>query len=254
MSIEYTTENRIAFVTINRPESGNALDKTAIYEFNQALSEFQNNPELRAAIITGTGDKAFCSGFDLKKAALKSGDSAAEPLGYSPMEGLEITKPLIAAVNGAAVGGGLELALMCDLRAASENAIFGMPEVLRGLIPGWGGTQRLPGQVPWCHAAEMIFTGKSIDAGEAYRIGLINAVVPRDKLMDKALEWARQICRAAPLAVQAAKEAMLKGSGLPLEEGLAVENSLSVYLNGTEDFREGIQAFREKREPDYKGR
>ena len=170
------------------------------------------------------------------------------------MSGLEIWKPLIAAINGFALGGGLEIVLSCDIRIAAETATFGTPEITIGIIPGWGGTQRLPRMIPWCKAAEILLMGKPIDAQEAYRIGLVNKVVPQDKVMSTAKEWAEVICQAGPLGVRAAKEAMIRGSGMTLEDGLRLEYSLFDYLLGTEDFTEGTTAFVEKRKPDYKAK
>jgi enoyl-CoA hydratase/carnithine racemase len=170
------------------------------------------------------------------------------------MRGLELWKPLIAAINGMALGGGLEIAMACDIRIASETARLGTPEINLGLIPGWGGTQRLPRMVPWCKAAEILLVGKPIDAQEAYRIGLVNKVVPQAEVMPTAKEWAQVISQAGPLAVRAAKEAMVKGYNLSLEEGLRLENSLVAYLMGTEDFNEGTTAFVEKRKPVYKAK
>jgi enoyl-CoA hydratase/carnithine racemase len=163
-------------------------------------------------------------------------------------------KPLIAAVNGLALGGGLEIVLACDIRIASEKARFGTPEVTLGLIPGWGGTQRLPRMLPWCKAAELLLMGRPIDAQEACRIGLVNKVVPPEQVMPTAKEWAEVICQAGPLAVRAAKEAMIKGSGMPFEDGLQLESSLFNRIMDTEDYAEGIAAFNEKRRPVYKAK
>jgi enoyl-CoA hydratase/carnithine racemase len=159
---------------------------------------------------------------------------------------------MIAAVNGYALGGGLEIALACDLRIASENATFGLPEVTLGLIPGWGGTQRLPRLIPQAKAAEMLFTGRAIDAKEAYRIGLVNKVVPPAQLMTVAKEMAEMVCRPAPLAVRAAKQAMIQGSSLSLRDGLELEKTLTDFLVTTEDFDEGRQAFLAKRRANFK--
>jgi enoyl-CoA hydratase len=167
---------------------------------------------------------------------------------------MELWKPLIAAINGMALGGGLELVLACDIRIAAEHARFGSPEVAVGLLPGWGGTQRLPRVLPWAKAAEILFMGRPIDAQEAYRIGLVNKIVPPEQVMPTAREWAEIISQAAPLAVRATKEAMLKGVSMSLEQGLQLENTLLKYLLGTEDFNEGITAFAEKRKPTFRGR
>ena len=170
------------------------------------------------------------------------------------MRGLELYKPVIAAVNGVAMGGGLELALACDIRIASENAIFGVPEVKLGVIPGWGGTQRLPRCVPWTIAAQMLFTGEPIDAQEACRVGLVSKVVPLSELMPAAEKMAGSILKNAPLAVRAAKQAMLRGTSMTLEEGLRVEADLTAQLLLSEDLAEGRKAFMEKRKPEFKGR
>jgi enoyl-CoA hydratase/carnithine racemase len=258
LSIDYKNEGKTAIIKINRPEYRNALDIPALRELQAVLEDYESNPGLRACIITGSGEESFCAGTDIRgldnqSALTRDPQAIQDGFPATIMRGLEITKPLIAAVNGAALGGGLEMVVCCDLRLAVPDAIFGCPEITLGLIPGWGGTQRLPRQVPWCMAAQLLLTGKPIDAAEAYRIGLINAVVARRDLLDTALEWADLICRAAPLAVRAAKEAMQKGAQLPLEQGLELEDALVTYLKTTRDFTEGLQAFREKRRPDFKG-
>lgn len=257
MVIDYQKEGKIAILTINRPEALNAINVPAARELSQALIDFRDDPELWVGIITGAGDRAFCAGADIKDML----PFLKENLPQSPwampathMRGLELWKPLIAAINGIALGGGLEIALACDLRIASEKARLGLPEVTLGLIPGWGGTQRLPRVVPWCKAAELILLGKPINAQEAYRIGLVNAVVPPEAVMPTAREWAETICQAGPLAVRAAKEAMLRGTSLTLEDGLKLENDLEAYVTSTDDFTEGITAFTEKRKPDFKAK
>lgn len=257
MAIDYKKEGRIAIFTINRPEAMNAIDVAASHELHQAMTDFRDDPELWVGIITGAGDSAFCAGADIKEMLpfLKEHlQNRPWAIPATPMRGLELWKPLIAAINGVALGGGLELALVCDIRIASEKARFGLPEVTLGLIPGWGGTQRLPRMIPWCKAAELILTGRPIDAQEAYRIGLVNLVVPPEVVMPTAREWAEAICRAGPLAVRAAKEAMIRGSSLSLEDGLRLENALEAYLMSTGDFAEGVTAYCQKRKPTYKGR
>jgi enoyl-CoA hydratase/carnithine racemase len=256
MAIDYAKDGRIAVFTINRPEAMNAMSMEALRELLEAMKDFRDDPELWVGIITGAGDKAFCGGADIKD-TLTFMKEHREDEGAFPqtiMRGFELWKPLIAAINGLAVGGGLEIALACDIRIASEDARLGTTEVTLGLMPGWGGTQRLPRMVPWCKAAEILLTGRIIDAEEAYRIGLVNKVVPKAEVMTTAKEWAQVICQAAPLAVRAAKEAMVRGYSMSLEDGLKLENSLIAYLLGTEDFTEGTTAFVEKRKPDYKAK
>ena len=255
--IEYTKEGKIAIFTINRPEALNSINVPTLEELHEVMVDFRDDPGLWVGIVTGAGEKAFCAGADIKdmlpflKEHLKN---SPEAIPDTPMRGLEIWKPLIAAVNGVALGGGLEITLACDLRIASEKARFGVPEVTLGLIPGWGGTQRLPRMIPRCKAAELLFTGKLINAQEAYRIGLVNIVVPPESVLPTAREWAEAICRAGPLAVRAAKEAMIRGSSLTLEDGLKLENALEAHVMDTEDYTEGTTAFLEKRKPDFKAK
>ena len=254
--IDYKKEGRIAIFTINRPEVLNAINVPASRELHEAMIDFRDDPELWVGIITGAGDKAFCAGADIKDMLpfMKEHLPDERAIPATPMRGLELWKPLIAAINGKALGGGLELALACDIRIASKKARLGLPEVTLGLIPGWGGTQRLPRMVPWCKAAELVLTGRPIDAQEAYRIGLVNAVVPPEAVMPTAREWAEVICQAGPLAVRAAKEAMIRGSSLTLEDGLRLENALEAYVMSTDDYTEGTTAFLKKRKPDYKAK
>jgi len=256
MAIDYEKEGRVAIFTINRPEAMNALNIEVAQELHQAMADFRDDPELWVGIITGAGERAFCGGADIKDTLPFMKEHRQDPWSFPPtiMRGFELWKPLIAAINGMALGGGLEMALACDIRIASENARLGTPEVNLGLIPGWGGTQRLPRMIPWCKAAEILLMGRLIDAQEAYRIGLVNKVVPQAEVMTAAKEWAEVICRAGPLAVRAAKEAMVRGFSMPLEDGLRLENSLIGYLMGTEDFAEGTTAFVEKRKPSYKAK
>ncbi len=256
MAIDYEKEGRIAIFTINRPEAMNAMSMQASQELREAMMDFRDDPEVWVGIVTGAGGKAFCGGADIKDTLPFMREHTDRPWAFpaTPMRGLDIWKPLVAAVNGMALGGGLEIVLACDIRIASETARFGVPEVTLGLIPGWGGTQRLPRMLPWCKAAELLLTGKLIDAEEAYRIGLVNRVVPPEQVMPVAKELAQVICQAGPLAVRAAKEAMVRGSSMTLEEGLRLENALNSYLFTTEDFTEGTTAFVEKRKPVYKAK
>lgn len=256
MTVECRKEGRIAIFTINRPRALNSLDMEAIHQLHKTMVDFRDDPELWVGIVTGAGDKAFCAGADIKDAVsfIKSHRNTPWAFPTTPMRGLEIWKPLIAAINGVALGGGLEIALACDIRIASENARLGTPEVTIGVIPGWGGTQRLPRMIPWCKAAELLLSGRIIEATEAYRIGLVNEVVPQNDLMTVAKKWAEGLCQAAPLAIRAVKEAMLRGYSMTLEEGLRLEQSLLAYIMGTEDFEEGNRAFAEKRRPAYKAK
>jgi len=262
MGIEYEKRGHIAIITINRPEAMNALDPETNKELIRAWIDFRDDRELRVAIVTGAGDKAFCAGADLKR--------IGEFYSLTPFERREITeqqpalggitrnlsiwKPIIAAINGVCLAGGFELALACDIRIASENATFGLTEVKWGIMPGAGGTQRLPRIIPLSKALEMILTGEQIDAKEAERVGLVNQVVPLPDLLPTALKIAEKICGNGPLAVRAAKEAILRGLDLPLEEGLRLEQFLAEPLRQSEDAREGIRAFAEKRKPIFKGR
>jgi enoyl-CoA hydratase/carnithine racemase len=257
MSIDYQKEGKIAIITINRPDVLNAMNLQVLREMHEAMADFRDDDGLWVSIITGAGDRAFCAGADIKEMLPFMKESLPQhpwAIPDTPIRGLELWKPLIAAINGLALGGGLELALACDLRIASEKARLGSPEINLGLIPGGGATQRLPRMIPSCKAAELLLMGKPIDAQEAYRIGLVNTVVPPEQVMSTAREWAETICQAGPLAVRAAKEAMIRGSSLTLEDGLRLENTLEAYVMSTEDFTEGTSAFVEKRKPDFKGK
>ena len=254
--VEYTKEGKIAIFTINRPEALGALNVEGMRQLHNALLDFRDDENLWVGIITGTGDKVFSAGVDVKDYlpfVKRTTDRPWQrPAGI--MRGLDIWKPLIAACNGLTYGGGLEIALACDIVIASENATFALPEVRVGVCPGGGGTQRLPRTVPRRIAAEMLFTGKPIGAQEAYRIGLVNKVVPLDQLMPEAKKLAEAICEAAPLAVRAAKEAMMRGLSMSLENGLRLEDDFQTYIMSTKDFEEGITAFLEKRKPKFEGK
>ena len=256
MALLYEKRGKIAYVTINRPQALNAIDLQTYQELSQAMLDFRDDDNCWVVIITGSGTKAFCAGADIKDILPVLWGIRNEWWRLPPaiVRGLELWKPIIAAVNGIAVGGGLEISLACDLRIAAENATFGVPEVNLGVIPGWGGTQRLPRAIPAAKAAELLFFGHSIDAQEAYRIGLVNKVVPLDELLPAAEEWAQRLCEIPPLAVRAAKEAMTKGVEMNLEDGLRLETKLIDFLFTTEDHKEARQAFIEKRKPELKGR
>jgi len=254
MALLYEQEDKIVIITLNRPEAYNAFDPEQAAEFSEALIKFRDDPAAWVAIITGAGEKAFSAGADLKKLVPSAQAQGTVDTPPNIMRGLTIYKPLIAAINGLALGGGLETALACDIRIAAENATLGVPEVRWNLIPGWGGTQRLPRVIPWGLAAEMLFTGERISAQEAYRIGLVNRVVPLAELIPTAKELARQICENGPLSIRAAKEAMITGIEKPLTEALMLEKGLIDNLLKTEDAQEGPKAFMEKRKPVFKGK
>ena len=256
MSIDYKKEGKIAIFTLNRPEALNSIDPESLEQLSRALIDFRDDDAMMVGIITGAGDRAFSVGADIKTMLPEIKKFIGQPSAGPPtiMPGLDLWKPMIAAVNGVCLGGGLEIALGCDLRIASENATFGLPEVTLGLIPGWGGTQRLPRVVPLANAAELLLTGRPIVALEAHRIGLVNKVVPLDELMPTARQLAEILCRPAPLAVRAAKQAMIQGTSLSLEGGLGLEKTLTDFLVTTEDFDEGCKAFAEKRRPVFKAK
>ena len=252
MLVLYEKNGKIATITLNRPDAFNSVNPDLVQEFSDTMIKFRDDPDVLVGIITGAGKKAFCAGADIKTMIPKLADRKyiLPPL---IMRGLNIWKPMIAAINGMALGGGMEIVLSCDIRIAAENATFGQPEVKWAFTPGWGGTQRLPRLVPLAKAAELILMGNTIDANEAYRIGLVNKIVPQDELMKTAQEWAARICENGPLAVRAAKEAMLRGLNMNLEDGLYLEKSLFDGTLTTEDAKEGVRAFGEKRKPQYKG-
>ena len=257
VALIFEKKGRIALIKLNRPEAMNAIDPDTRVELREAWERFRRDDDLWVAILTGEGDRAFCAGADLKK-TMPTGENYAitlfrdERVPITPP--LDLYKPVIAAVNGYAMGGGCELALACDIRIASEKAVFGLSEVRVASIPGAGGTQRLLRMIPHAIAMKMLLTGGRIDAQEAYRVGLVSDVVPHDQLMAKAEEIAQAICENGPLAVRAVKMAAMQGANMTLDQGLMVENLLWGILRDTEDRIEGRRAFAEKRKPQYKGR
>ena len=254
--VRYEREGHLAIVTIDRQERLNAISNQTSRELFEIWRDFRLDDELWVAVLTGAGDRAFSAGADL--IARKSEGDGGPHHESIPMFGLArgepVFKPIIAAVNGYALGGGLEMALCCDIRIASERARFGVPEVKLGVFPGAGGSQRLPRAIPAAIASEMMLTGDPIDAAEAFRVGLVNRVVPHDELMDAARAMARTIASRGPLAVRAAKEAMLRGLDMPMAHGLALEGHLGQLLYQTKDWHEGLSAFVEKRDAVFKGR
>ncbi len=254
----YEKKGRIAYVTLNRPEVMNALHPPAHKELWEVWCNFRDDPEVWVAIVTGAGDRAFSAGNDLKYSASLEGGRAAQPEppgGFGCItEQFDCYKPIIAAVNGYALGGGFEVTLACDITVAAEHARFGLPEPTVGLIAKSGGIDRLPRQLPLKVAMGMILTGRHITAQEAYRIGLVNEVVPPKELIPCAESWAQDIIRCSPLSIRASKEGVMKGLNLPL--GAALNNTYRLHqlVLRSEDGIEGPKAFAEKREPRWKGR
>ena len=258
-SVLYDKRDRIAYIMIDRPDAMNAINDDVRRGLAEAFDDFRHDPETWVAILTGAGERAFSAGADLKEMSQRFQSAGGRDDFWSPtrpmlVRGMEVWKPIIAAVNGYCLAAGLELALACDIRVAAEHATFALTEVTRGIIPGGGGTQRLPRTVPFGIALEMLFTGDQIDAREAWRIGLVNRVVPRAELMPTAEALARRICQNAPLSVRAVKELAYRGRNLTLEEGLREELLMARIIRTTEDSKEGPLAFAEKREPQWKGR
>jgi len=253
----YEKRDGIATITINRPQAMNALNEETIPEILSRLEDAEKDENVRVLVITGAGEKAFCAGLDLKPMRDINVIEAVEMSRRGQKLTLaieEVGKPVIAAINGYALGGGLELAMACDIRIASEKARIGQPEVNVGLIPGWGGTQRLPRLVGKGIAKELIFTGKMIDAKTAERIGLINMVVPPEKLRSAVEELAKVIMSKPPIAIRLAKELINSSTETDQGTGLVHEAEAFGILSSTEDYREGVSAFIEKRKPEYKGK
>jgi len=263
VAVLFEQRERIAVITINRPDAMNSLDGETLDQLNKAWLDFRDDPDLWVAIVTGAGDKAFCAGGDLKSLGryyssmtpIQRREKAEKEPGVGGItRNLDIWKPIIAAINGHCLAGGLEIALACDIRIAADNATFGLTEVSRGIIPGAGGTQRLPRLISTTKSLEMILTADRIDAQEALQIGMVSRVVPLKEVLNEALKTAEKICRNAPLAVRAAKEAIYRGLDMPLAEGLRLEQFLAEPVRQSEDAKEGPRAFVEKRDPNFQGR
>ncbi|HUO84529.1 MAG TPA: enoyl-CoA hydratase-related protein [Thermoanaerobaculia bacterium] len=247
----------ILVLTIDRPKVLNALNAQTVEEIGRVFDEARTDDSVRAVIVTGGGEKAFVAGADINELARKTpitGKVTSER-GQQILSRIErFPRPVIAAINGYALGGGCELALACQIRIASENAQIGLPEVTLGIIPGYGGTQRMARLLGKAKAFELICTGDRIKADEALRIGLVNRVVPADQLMAECEKMARTIMSRGPLAVQAAIEAINSGSDMPFEEGQFLEATLFGLLCATEDTKEGLNAFLEKRQAEFRGK
>lgn len=259
-TVTFELSDRIATVTLNRPEAMNALDPETIASLADIWVEIRDNPDIWVGIVTGAGDLAFCAGADLKKTIPTQ--PGAENVNWPVFQpslrhtidgGMQIWKPMIAAVNGYCLAAGLTLLSACDLRIAAEHARFGLPEVIRGIVPTLGATQRLTRQLPWSVAMELLLMGEQIDAQRAMSVGLVNRVVGAADVMPMARAWAERLTAGAPLTQRAIKEAAVRGLSLPIDEGIRMEELLSAHIRNTDDFREGPRAFAEKRAPSYQG-
>jgi len=256
-NIRFEKKNHVAYITVDRPKVLNALNMATMQELRQAFASVKDDAEVRVVILTGGGEKAFVAGADIGELSQHTPVSAKEytHLGQGIIDAIEnLGKPVIACVNGFALGGGCELAMSCTMRIASENAKFGQPEVKLGLIPGYGGTQRLPRLVGRGIAMQLVLTGEMISAQEAHRIGLVNEVVPAAELIPRAEAIAAKIIANAPRAVQYSMEAINRGLDLPLADGLFLEATLFGVVCATEDKNEGTKAFLEKRPAQFQGK
>jgi len=250
-------QDGVILLTLNRPEVMNSFNFDLLHVLKKQIEDVKFKPEIRVIIITGTGEKAFCSGADLKERVTLSPIQVKEFIFtirnlFTSIE--QLNKPVIAAVNGIALGGGTELALASDIRIASMNASMGLTETRLAIIPGAGGTQRLPRIVGRGKAKELIFTGRRVNAKEALQIGLVNAICEKDELIPEAMKMAAMICETGPIAIEQAKYAINYGLETDLHTGLAIESNAYWVTIPTEDRLEGLAAFREKRKPVYKGK
>jgi enoyl-CoA hydratase len=264
----YEKRDGVAILTFNRPERRNALSPQLMVLLADAWKDFRDDDSLLVALLTGAGDKAFCAGGDLQRlmplftGARQPEDEWDQRLMADPGEIMstallrpfELYKPIVAAVNGYALAGGSEILQSTDIRIASRTARFGLSEAKRGLVPGGGSMVRLPRQIPYCKAMEIMLLGDDISAEEAHRIGFINELVEPEALMTRALEVADRLAGNGPIALRKIKEAVLRTSGLPLDEAYAIERECAAVVTASEDAREGPRAFMEKREPVFKGR
>ncbi|MBT3311047.1 MAG: crotonase/enoyl-CoA hydratase family protein [Desulfobacterales bacterium] len=267
MALIFEKKNGIAYLTLNRPEAHNALNPELMMALCDAWEEYRDDDSLRCAILTGAGDKSFCAGADLgslipiitgaiaprndyEKRFLANPDAADVAL----LKSFELYKPVIAAVTGHAIAGGMEILYSTDIRIAAEGAKFGLQEAKWAIFPAGGSSVKLPRQIPYARAMEILLTGELIDAEEAYQLGFVNRVVPRENVLEEAERFAGIIAKNGPLAVTAIKKSVIQCTGLTIAEGLEKEKALATPVFMTEDAQEGPKAFKEKREPEYKGR
>jgi enoyl-CoA hydratase/carnithine racemase len=257
MPLLFEVRDRVAYLTFNRPEAMNAMDPETYQQLSDAWIEVRDNPDIWCAIITGAGDRAFTAGADLKKTIPRQPELWEFWQTQSEQilnRGLEVWKPVVAAVNGYCLAGGMTLLFATDIRVAAEHAVFGISEVKRGILPGNGGTQRAIRQLPYPIAMELLLIGDTLTAQQALQYGLINKVVPKERLMDTAEEYARKLVANAPLAVRAIKELAVRSQYLHLSDGLRLESSIQQVLRQSEDAKEGPRAFAEKRKANWTGR
>jgi E-phenylitaconyl-CoA hydratase len=257
MAIRYDKDGMIATITINRPEAMNAMDRETSHELAEAFRDFDRDEQLRVGILTGAGDKAFSAGADLKKMYGRAEDGNIREIWDDERQWrlgqrLQVWKPIIAAINGYCLAGGLELAMGCDIRIASETAAFGCPEVRWGILHGYGAL-RLPKTMPMSAAMELLLTGEFITAQEAHRLGLVSRVVAPAELLPTAQQLATRICANGPLAIRVTKELAWRGQEMSLEDALRLYSALGALVRASEDAREGPRAFAEKRQPHFKG-
>lgn len=263
MTLRTEIKGSVLVITLDRPEARNALNAEMRDSLIEAWRRLRDDDALRVAVLTGAGETAFCAGADLKEIGeyyrsmtpIERREHGEREPGLGGLtRNFDPRKPVIAAINGACLAGGLEIALACDIRIAAEHATFGLPEVRRGILPGAGGTQRLPRALPFGVALEMILTGEPIDAEAALRWGLVSRLAAATELMDSAMEVAGRIAANGPLAVRAARDAVYQGIDRPLDQALRLEQFHAESLRQTEDAREGVRAFIEKRAPRFSGK
>jgi enoyl-CoA hydratase len=255
--IVYEKSEGVATITLNRPEALNAFSNDVVEEILRALEDVKSDENVRVIVLTGAGEKAFSAGADIKSMVGMTSLKARELslMGERLCLALEnFEKPVVAAINGYALGGGLEVAMACDFRIASENARMGQTEVNIGLIPGWGGTQRLTRLVGMTKSKELVFTGRMVDARTAEQLGIVNMVTPADKLKETVRQFALELASKPPVALKVAKALVNKGANIGLDSALALEREGFGVVASTEDFKEGVSAFTEKRKPVFKGK
>ncbi|MBC2717060.1 MAG: crotonase/enoyl-CoA hydratase family protein [Desulfobacteraceae bacterium] len=267
MPLIYEKKDGIAYITLNRPEAQNSFDPETVVEIVDAWKDYRDDDSLRCAILTGAGDKIFSSGADLKRlipliTGARPPETEADKLIHKDpymtqnafLRNFKLYKPIVAAINGTAIAGGMEILYATDIRVAAEGTKFGLQEVKWSIVPLMGTTVKLPRQIPYAKAMEIMLTGELIDAEEALALGFINKIVPKDQVMAEAERYAKIIVKNGPLAVKAVKQSALEGIGLSLKEGLAKELEIGIPVFLSEDAKEGPKAFKEKREPNFKGK